>query len=257
MPPKIRVGNAYYTIVPSRAVLRLRSRAEARSFLARLIRDANDASHLRAWLEREGLADTWMSSPEEALEVTERLIAHGHLVIVQSQDSPRLLSEPAAQPLLAFGSAAADLADPSPPVDSVRDEPESEPVVLRLRLVALEPLADEPYLLAVGASVFEGRTDDDGMLEQELWPGAIAAELTLPDRNEVYQLELRPLAKANETAGAAQRLTNLGLHRVPAHPSRPDELRRALRTFQREQQIEATGELDASVAAALTEAHGT
>lgn len=198
---------------------------------------------------------------EDVEHLRARLIAalrEGDARLVRIRSAPRVLDAPPMTDLLELvqGEGAAPRVEQGrePPVI---DDVAPEAVVLRLRLVAREALTDEPYVLTVGPNVYEGTTDAEAMLEHALMPGWTAAELWLPERNEVYALQLQPLVPATERHGAAQRLTNLGWHPTPARSGDGEALQQSLQRFQYEHGLAATGELDGGTAAALQEAHGS
>ncbi len=106
-------------------------------------------------------------------------------------------------------------------------------------------LADKKYWLVVGNVGFEGRTDERGLLQQKVPPGAREADLVVwMDEEDIeagvlaVSLELGCLPPVETPEGIRQRLVNLGYPASDADPSA------ALRAFQRDQGLPETGAAD-------------
>lgn len=144
--------------------------------------------------------------------------------------------------------------------------PEEEPMEvdeeeeLETEEVEEEPWADAPYVLEIDDQTLDGNTDSDGKIEVGIPPTARRARLTMEpgtERQKVYQIRLGHLDPSSSIPGVADRLNNLSYH----DGSRPDEmtpsLREALRSFQRANNLEETGEIDSATVAKLDELHGS
>ncbi|ATB39716.1 hypothetical protein CYFUS_005164 [Cystobacter fuscus] len=137
---------------------------------------------------------------------------------------------------------------------------------LRTRLVRLalkdaegKPLANTPYTLTLGNEPREGRTNDQGLLEQRVPYAATRALLQCDGRS--WQLELghlNPLESVPDESisGAEARLINLGYGLEPTGQMTP-ALRSAIRAFQHRSGLELTGRLDETTLKKLTELHGS
>jgi peptidoglycan hydrolase-like protein with peptidoglycan-binding domain len=122
------------------------------------------------------------------------------------------------------------------------------------------PRAGVGYRLTIDGRTRAGVTDADGRLEEPIAPDAHAATLSFdddPDGDEIA-LRLGYLAPVTELAGVRARLTNLGF--APGRDDDDDDddaqTRDAVREFQLEHGLAATGELDDGTRDALRRAHG-
>jgi hypothetical protein len=133
-----------------------------------------------------------------------------------------------------------------------------------LRLVMLndagKPLADLPYKLVIGEVTIDGKkTDGDGVLEEEL--PAKVTEATLHIGGVVHQLALGGLNPMKDTSdaslsGVQARLLNLGYAPGPADGRLTTQTTEAILAFQRDNEMEMTGEIDDKLIDALAKAHG-
>ncbi|NVB39017.1 peptidoglycan-binding protein [Pseudenhygromyxa sp. WMMC2535] len=119
----------------------------------------------------------------------------------------------------------------------------------------LEALADEPYVVEYeGGEAIEGSTDGEGKLVLDLPVRLAKAILKLPNRRLRYTLALSALDPVDTPTGAHGRLRNLGHAQADYQEARAGE---ALRRFQRDADLEPSGELDDDTIAALEQAHGS
>lgn len=121
-----------------------------------------------------------------------------------------------------------------------------------------KPRANEPYRFEVNREVLEGMTDAEGVVEVPIHPLARAGRLTIGEgeRRKTYYIRLRHLHPASEPSGVNARLHNLGyLHTYEGNRLSP-ATRAALRQFQADHGLEATGELTPETSAMLIQVHG-
>lgn len=157
-----------------------------------------------------------------------------------------------------------------PNVPSSKDEsatPETKPLTLRLTDWFLDPYAHKKYHLLVEGLRFEGETDGEGSLKQDIPKAATQATVRLwldayPEgRQRVYQLALGEIPPVSETKGAKQRLKNLGYFTGPVNGVPDGHFSAAVMAFQADHMdthgLEKTGELDTGTAGALEEIHGS
>jgi N-acetylmuramoyl-L-alanine amidase len=132
------------------------------------------------------------------------------------------------------------------------------PATLRLRFTDFDrPRADLPYKLMVdGALNQEGTLDAAGQLEARIEPGAKRALVLLGDPPEEHEFLLGHVPPVSEIAGVQARLRNLDYAAGPAADRVTPELSAALRRFQRDWEIEETGEPDEATRQKLAEVHG-
>ncbi|WP_438002363.1 type VI secretion system tip protein TssI/VgrG [Sorangium sp. So ce185] len=139
---------------------------------------------------------------------------------------------------------------------------ETRPLRLRLTDGLLEPYANKDYLLVVLGNRYEGKTDGDGFLHEELPVDAEFASLTLwleerPTGKTVrYRIRLKDIPEPATPLGVQTRLKNLGYYGGQLSGALDPGTRGALRDFQRDHDLEANGELDEATQAKLREIHG-
>jgi hypothetical protein len=134
------------------------------------------------------------------------------------------------------------------------------PAVLRLRLLEMdEPLANLPWVLACGGQEVSGTTDAQGLIEVFVPPNMPRATLRVGEGEDVrvYAIVPRTLNPAREIDGIQARLANLGYYGGPIHGDLDAATTAALERFQRDHDLEATGQADAATAAALSDVHSS
>ncbi len=130
-----------------------------------------------------------------------------------------------------------------------------------------EPLANEPYEVRGAGAPISGRSDGQGHATIEVPARVRELELLLPEQGTRSVLRLGHLDPASDASGVRTRLANLGYlppydllppymrpERSPAELEH--ELTAALRRFQGEHGLSATGGLDDATRDALRRAHG-
>lgn len=125
---------------------------------------------------------------------------------------------------------------------------------VRLRFVddEEEPLADLPAEVTVDGVHCSARTDRDGWLELAVRPDARAARVLLDGRHR-FEIRLGHLSPPETLLGVQERLRNLGYFRgrLDGLPSEP--LSRALARFQRDRELEVSGEIDGATRQTLVD----
>ncbi|MFA6044916.1 MAG: peptidoglycan-binding protein [Phycisphaerales bacterium] len=120
-----------------------------------------------------------------------------------------------------------------------------------------EPLANKHWVLAVGGELTTGTTDDHGLVEAWISPGARSGRLTVDPgggAERVMVFDLGALDPEDSSTGVAQRLRNLGFD--AADPTNQASLATALEGFQHVKGIEKNGRADSRTRDALKETHG-
>jgi hypothetical protein len=132
------------------------------------------------------------------------------------------------------------------------------PLKLRLRLTshgkARGNLAYE--LLIDGQDALDGTTDGDGWIDQPIPPTATRAILSLDDGNEQYELLLGHLDPHDSVTGIQQRLRALGYYFGRVDGELGAQTQTALRSFQNQNGLTASGEVDDATSNALHDAYG-
>jgi hypothetical protein len=135
----------------------------------------------------------------------------------------------------------------------------------KLRLVLQghdgEGYAGEAYTLRYGQTSIEGALDGDGALDVDLPVNVHEAELELGGVTHRLMIgHLNPVADADSPdgglSGAQARLANLGYYSGPIDGALSASTKAALRTFQGDQGLDVTGELDDDTVSALEDEHG-
>jgi hypothetical protein len=143
-----------------------------------------------------------------------------------------------------------------------------EPSKFKMRLLALDkPRKNENYVLKVAGKLIQGTTDGDGKLEHFIPGNAKSAQLILRDGQEIMNLTLGGLDPLDLATGVVQRLNNLGYKTggasakagVLAKDAFSDQkklskkLVNAIKTFQADNNLEQTGQIDDKVLSLLKE----
>lgn len=126
------------------------------------------------------------------------------------------------------------------------------PAKLKIRLLAdNEPRANAAYRLVIDGKVIEGETDGDGFVEQPLPPRAQVGELIIDlddGGEERYQFNFGTVDPIDTEAGQRHRLADLGYA--------TEDLEEAVRAFQRDLDLEVTGQADKATRDKIAEEFG-
>jgi hypothetical protein len=117
-----------------------------------------------------------------------------------------------------------------------------------------QPLASMPYLLKVGPTSFQGTTDENGFLKNDVPAGFSKGRLQILDRE--ISLQIADLMPAFTKQGATDRLMNLGFCYPATEKFSDDAFKQVLFVFQRKNGLEETGNLDPATIKQLKEAYG-
>lgn len=121
-----------------------------------------------------------------------------------------------------------------------------------------EPLANAPYVIS-GDVEGEGKSDGEGMVEIPISPDALQAIIVFhKDTPEqlIYELALGVIDPVDTPKGQAHRLSNLNYACLP-DSKEEDVIKAALKQFQTDQGLKATGESDQATRDKLLEVHGS
>jgi len=132
------------------------------------------------------------------------------------------------------------------------------PAVLRLQLLEMnKPLAGLPYVLEYGGKQVTGTTDGHGKIEVSVPPNVPRATLRVGegDQARVYAIAPRTLDPARDVTGIQARLANLGYYGGRAHGTLDAATIAAIEHFQRDHELEATGQADEATVSALAGRH--
>lgn len=120
-----------------------------------------------------------------------------------------------------------------------------------LRLVVLDgytPFANQKYTLFVDEDTFEGQTDKDGALEQQISPLARGGRLFVGTGETLrsYYFRLGCLQPIDTIGGAQGRLYDLGYYDGEVTGKLDGHTRVAILRYQHDARLERTGEYDAA-----------
>jgi hypothetical protein len=136
-------------------------------------------------------------------------------------------------------------------------------VPIRLRIVLCdenkEPRGGLNYILEIDGKVSSGTTSEDGAVEIPISPGARSGSISFGEGHfrEVYELQLGGLDPITEINGVQMRLANLGYHYGGVDGKLNAATRFAIRSFQKDNRLEETGEIDDGLRTKLVAAHGS
>jgi hypothetical protein len=132
------------------------------------------------------------------------------------------------------------------------------PAQLRLKFFKDgKPRKNEPYTLWIDGIPERGTTDGDGMVIHPLMPSAIEARLRLGDDSQDYIIKLGHLDPVESPNGLRARLRNLGYYSGDEEGPIGPQTKAALRSFQVEHDLPATGESKQQTLDQIATAHGS
>lgn len=132
------------------------------------------------------------------------------------------------------------------------------PAKLNLRLRwGGQPRAGERYELSVAGKVISGALGSDGDLSEWITPDATDASLKVGEGPRLTELKLQlgQLQPIASIAGVQSRLANLGYYSGEATGEWSEATQRAIRAFQRDQQLDSSGELNDQTRSRLLTLH--
>ena len=119
-----------------------------------------------------------------------------------------------------------------------------------------KPRSGDRYVLQTDSLLLSGNLDGSGTLDVAIPPNDRTLTLTLGDDQTVYELGIGSLDPISEVRGAQQRLTNLGYACGQADGVLGPLTTQAIKSFQTDQQLAATGTLDGETLDKLKSTHG-
>ena len=135
----------------------------------------------------------------------------------------------------------------------------SIPAKLRLRLLeGGQPQANVQYTLIIEGEILSGTTDSDGLLEAHISPSAKEGMLRITegDSTAEYRLALGHIDPIETISGAQGRLHNLGYDPGTVDGQAGPRTRNTLRAFQKDYDLDITGEFDAATCDKLKDIYG-
>lgn len=124
-----------------------------------------------------------------------------------------------------------------------------------------QPYAGKDYKLTVDGKDYHGKTQSDGLVEEEVPAHAKEARLTLwPDDKDMSQvmtwtLQIGHLDPIDEISGIQARLNNLGYDCGEVTGELNDQTKQALMSFQEDNSLEPTGKVDDATRSKLEKSH--
>jgi hypothetical protein len=123
-----------------------------------------------------------------------------------------------------------------------------------------EPIANAPFKLRVDGRNTDGQSDANGMIDVPIPNDAASGKITFNPgtKDEVsYDLALGEMAPIDTVIGVRKRLYNLGYRCMPSGDQVDEPLKDALRRFQTDQALTATGAIDQATKDKLKNIHGS
>lgn len=137
----------------------------------------------------------------------------------------------------------------------------SNRVQIRLRLLDLkrEPRANLEYTATVDGDNSSGRSDGDGYITLAVRPSDRELRLKVSEgsKTDEYTLPLGSIDPIEELSGVQQRLTNLGYSCSAEEGVMGETTKAAIRAFQKEMHLDASGEIDEATRQKLEQVHGS
>jgi len=128
-----------------------------------------------------------------------------------------------------------------------------EPCKIKLQLFKLgNPRAGEDYIIEIEGTQIRGKTDSEGNIEHFIPGEASTGKLILRGGKEEYSLRIGYLDPMDLPVGVQQRLNNLG-YNCPESGEWDAATKEALKKFQADTGLDATGEADAATKTKLQE----
>jgi hypothetical protein len=149
----------------------------------------------------------------------------------------------------------------SAPVDQLAHYVKKTPKAqVRLRLLDLrrQARANVDYTATVDGVVSSGTSDGDGFITLIVPPNARQLKLKVTEgaKTDEYTLPLGSIDPIGEVSGVQHRLANLGYSCGSEQGTLGESTRGAIRAFQKETNLNVTGELDDATRQKLKEMHG-
>ena len=132
------------------------------------------------------------------------------------------------------------------------------PAKLSIRLLYDgEPRRSEAYVLELEGKRTTGKTNEDGLIQVSIHPGATEGKLIVGEgeRRTEYQLQLGQLDPVKENSGAQARLRNLGFYEGAINGQLDEATSQAITAFQAFVGLPITSALDEATIAKLQLAH--
>jgi hypothetical protein len=133
------------------------------------------------------------------------------------------------------------------------------PEKLRVRIEDDEgkPLANVPYEITIDGTHRRGTTDAEGWVIECIPPDAQGGTLLVGvnGQRQKHELKLGHLDPIDQLSGVAQRLRNLGYDPGAVNGHLTEHAREAVRRFQMDRSMEATGEADDATRQRLVQDH--
>jgi N-acetylmuramoyl-L-alanine amidase len=119
-----------------------------------------------------------------------------------------------------------------------------------------EPVANRRYIANIDGELRNGTTDDKGLVKEPVLPGARRCTLTVGEGDDelILELTIGGLDPVSEISGVQKRLDNLG-YKCRVTGKMDDQTGAAIKTFQKDHNLEMTGNPDNASRQALLDHH--
>lgn len=135
----------------------------------------------------------------------------------------------------------------------------SVPAHLRIRFLDTDdqPYANEKYILEIDGETINGATDQDGLLDESIPPGARKGKVVIGKEQDEFFLLLGRIDPIDTTRGIQGRLQNLGFYRGEEDGEFGPKTEAAVKSFQQKHKLEITGKSDEVTLKKLEDIHGS
>lgn len=143
------------------------------------------------------------------------------------------------------------------------EELKTKPFIIKLTDADMDPYAAKTYVLFADGTRFEGKTGADGQIEIDIPETTTVVDVTLwldeypTGRKKTWSIKVAKLPPANTWSGALMRLHNLGYYESAPKEVPTSVETGALKWFQKDHELEETGELDGGTSGELERVHGS
>ena len=123
-----------------------------------------------------------------------------------------------------------------------------------------EPIANAPFILTVDGNSIQGQSDERGLVSLRIPPDAVQGSIRFnPGTPEeiTYELALGEMDPVDTVNGVRKRLNNLGYTCLPEGDEPDNSFKDALRRFQADNGLTASGDIDQPTKDKLKDVHGS
>jgi type VI secretion system secreted protein VgrG len=143
------------------------------------------------------------------------------------------------------------------------EEPKTKPFKLKLSDAMMEPYGGKTFVLFAAGQKQQGTTGGDGSIDLQIPEEATQVDVTCwldefpTGRKSTWSIDVAELEPPSSLPGAMTRLHNLGYYQGAIPEKAGPNEQAAIRWFQKDHELEPTGELDGATSSELESVHGS